>query len=174
MKLDISQLLLNDNASVDFEYEHKLETLIDDAEFSDVSFKGRVMREGRGLRLEGVISTSYNTLCSRCAKEIKRKVEIAVDERIVSNLVDNDGELFVFHGRELNLEDIVGEILIINTPMKHLCSTECQGLCSRCGCTAELCKCKSKDGEYRDNDSNNEEVTDNNRFGVLKNLLNRD
>lgn len=99
------------------------------------------------VKVEGVITNSYGkyTLkgkifakiqfnCNSCLKEFEKDIQIDMLE-IFSKVDENDDEIWVFHNKDdiINLEDPIKTNILVNIPMKALCSNNCKGLCCLCG-----------------------------------------
>ncbi|MEJ6952158.1 YceD family protein [Natronospora cellulosivora (SeqCode)] len=64
-------------------------------------------------------------VCSRCLDKFEHKIELKIDEEIdKDNIPDKNN---------FQIGDMLKENIILTLPMKHLCSEECEGLCSVCG-----------------------------------------
>lgn len=47
--------------------------------------------------------------------------------------LDEEGDLYYFHGAELDIAPIVREMILLDLPMQYRCSESCKGLCGDCG-----------------------------------------
>ncbi len=87
-----------------------------------------------GLDVNVLITTNNDISCSRCLKSTSKNFEYnfkkTYDLDKISDFLDID-------------EDMREEILL-NSPMKILCTSSCKGLCQRCGAdlNSEKCNCK--------------------------------
>lgn len=102
----------------------------------------------------------YFTQCDRCCTPLCEKVDIAFDNVLVKEL-ENDGDsgdLIKIENEKLDLDTLVSSNIILNLPMKHLCSESCKGLCPVCGKNLNEGSCGCKGGS----DS---------PFSVLKDLI---
>ena len=93
------------------------------------------------LMVKGSIDAKLPLECSRCLGSYEYKVSVnidlafcsepeASDENEVAASEMNTGFL---SGDELDLAEVVAEQILLNVPMKPLCSDECKGLCPKCG-----------------------------------------
>ncbi len=59
---------------------------------------------------------------------------------------DEEADVDVLDGSEINVTDILQQQLYLALPMKKLCSKECRGICSHCGANlnSEPCRCQSE------------------------------
>ena len=120
-----------------------------------VRFKGRVARMGHDLMLRGTAQGMFKATCSRCLAEFTQRFEVPVASRYVLEAVPGDSieededvsELeFSYDGVDIDLVPPVRNELILEAPVKPLCSLECRGLCPGCGVdlNEELCKCEEQ------------------------------
>jgi uncharacterized protein len=58
-------------------------------------------------------------------------------------LSEDDLDVDFVEGNFLGVDQVVREQVVLNVPMKSLCTQECKGLCPLCGCNlnAEKCSC---------------------------------
>ena len=94
--------------------------------------------------------------CDRCLKEVKCKMNIEVNKDIDMNESENDGaeddkDLFFIDENELDIEKLVYNEVLINLPMKILCSENCKGICNRCGANlnSQTCDCDTTELDPR-------------------------
>lgn len=94
--------------------------------------------------------------CDRCLKEVKCKMNIEVNKDIDMNESQNDEtgddqELFFIDGDELDVEKLVYNEVLVNLPMKILCSENCKGICNRCGANlnSQTCDCDTTELDPR-------------------------
>lgn len=130
-----------------------------------------IEKKGKEVLIKGVASGELELQCSRCLKEykmpIRTRFEIIyhpVEELNKEELVElKKDEMDVDFYREgiIETEDIIRDQILLNIPMKPLCSENCKGLCPICGTDLNEyeCGCKRKEIDPR--------------FAVLETLLRR-
>ena len=89
----------------------------------------------------------YEAPCDRCATNCSERI-VVDNEYILATEVeneDNDNILLVTEN-ELNLAELSRTDVLLQIPMKHLCSPDCKGLCSVCGTNLnkDTCSCDKK------------------------------
>ena len=116
----------------------------------------------------GVLNSDVELQCSRCLKDFAMHIssqvnivfhparEIARSEQYQLKGDELDTEFYA--GDSLETDDILREQLILNLPMKPLCSIDCKGICPQCGTDLSISGCNCN---VREKDS---------RFEVLKKL----
>lgn len=106
----------------------------------DVKFTGKIhlcctfSRIGKEIIVNAKVTTNREILCSRCLTETNQAVK--QDFKLFFNVNDL--------GNFLEVDNAVREELLLNFPMKVLCSDDCKGLCPGCNTNLNIEKCKCK------------------------------
>jgi uncharacterized protein len=123
--------------------------------FSPVAYELTVRKIEAGASIKGTISCVLALLCARCLEEFSLPVSARLDiELIAKTSMSGDSELELtgdemdvsyFEGDEIDLSSLVYEELLLNIPMRPLCTEDCRGLCGSCGKNRnyEVCFCDS-------------------------------
>lgn len=157
MKLDITSIMKNNGGTIAVHVQDTLEDL--ETDFGAVSFKspvdfsGSVTNNNGIFVLKGLARISYETFCDRCGKRIKRELDVDIDEGMIekSGIVDDtedlDDDRFTFSGSTLDLDRVLTDYILTNTPTSHKCREDCPGLCPECGSeiNGESCGCGGTD-----------------------------
>ena len=101
-----------------------------------VAAKGMVRNTAGVLMMEGTISAQLDGVCDRCAKPFEKRVQFPLQAVLVTQLQDAENEdenLFLLHGNDADLDEIVTTAFVLNMDPKMLCSPDCKGLCPTCG-----------------------------------------
>ncbi len=104
----------------------------------------RLSLSGDLVRVRGRISAVLRLMCCRCLKPIQESVDKEFEvEYSPDPLVDNEGDEFelnyddllvgFYRNDQLDLSALVGEQIVLETPMHPICRESCQGLCDQCG-----------------------------------------
>jgi uncharacterized protein len=104
----------------------------------------RLSRTNRGLLVTARLSTSLQTVCSRCLRDIEVPIEIAIDEEALPTVDLHTGApvtveageeepLRLTDHHELDLASPVREAILLEEPIAPLCRPDCPGLCLVCG-----------------------------------------
>ncbi len=154
MKVDISSIVSNDGASLDIEFAKVMENL--KFENSDILFdkgvnlKGRLININGVINLNGCLKVEYEVECSRCLKNLNRNLKVMLNENFVNtnNNVDIDDEdVYLYENNQIVLDEVVTDNILLNLPVKQVCSDLCKGFCSRCGTNLNKKACDCKDEE---------------------------
>jgi len=101
------------------------------------------------LYMKGLIEVSLLIPCDRCLEPVENHFRIEVEQELDLNQseedrVENFDEQPYISGYDLDVDRLVSTELILNLPMKILCSDDCEGICNRCGANLnhETCSCE--------------------------------
>lgn len=123
----------------------------------DVSVKGELAKHIAETVVRGEIATRIEIDCTRCLQPVAQDLKIPFDVNFVTPEYDataretelNKGDLetAIFEGDELDLTELVREQILLNLPEQVFCSTDCKGLCPKCGQNRNLVDCKCEENE---------------------------
>ncbi len=115
----------------------------------------KIYPAGKKIVLEGFLSARLLLTCDRCLEPYTW--DLSTDFRIYLSMFQFKEELDVelseddlnfdfIDGKFLDSDQIIKEQLILNLPMKILCTKDCKGLCPICGCNLNMtsCSCSSR------------------------------
>ena len=163
MRLDLRELIVNPALRLPFHLE--LET--DNLDFPSVCeylnppvAEGVVYNEAGILHMQGIITADMLGICDRCGQQFESIKETAVDAVLVEEESEENPELFVLEGTEIDAQEVLSTCFILDMETKFLCREDCKGLCARCGKNLNLGPC----GCGKDIDP---------RFAVLEQLLDK-
>jgi uncharacterized protein len=119
-------------------------------------------RSGHSVAARGHLTGPLGFICSRCAEEAPFQVDhefshLFVEAEDASGQIPEDVgdvetlESTEFEGREIDLEPLVAEELVLSLPTVPLCSEDCKGVCQRCGSNRNEgdCGCDIRDVDPR-------------------------
>ncbi len=111
-----------------------------------------VKNTGRILVFAGKITGDTELVCSRCLENYPFHLEAGFTEEFchASDMayVAEDGvetDIHVFEGNRINIDALISESVLLEIPMKSLCSENCKGLCAICGSNLNKNRCECKD-----------------------------
>lgn len=154
MKVDISDILVTNGTSKEVKLreapeERKLteECFLD----GDLLFTGTLTNQNGVFLLDGTLEISYSSECFRCLKPLKDAMKLKIMESFVNSDSSDQSDMYVFDGKTIDLSKAIYDNIILNLPMKQLCSEDCRGLCSICGANLNetLCGCDSEKTDAR-------------------------
>ncbi|OGP67587.1 MAG: hypothetical protein A2031_01265 [Deltaproteobacteria bacterium RBG_19FT_COMBO_43_11] len=100
--------------------------------------------------IRGKLSAIIDINCSRCLEETKLPVIADFTYTLVPEkaqtkedfeLKKEELEISHYHGDFIDLTPIICEQIILQIPIKALCSQECKGLCPQCGTNLNYSSC---------------------------------
>ena len=149
MRVDLRNVIVNPSVRLPFRIELETEGL----DFPSV--KGyrkppeadvEVFSEAGILRLQGTITADLLCVCDRCGQEFESVKVTEVDAVIAEEESEDNPELFVLEGTELDLQELLSTCLILDMETKFLCRVDCKGLCPQCGKNLNRgpCSCRKK------------------------------
>ena len=112
----------------------------------------RIMNLGdRKLEVEGKAKLTLKVPCDRCLDPVEVPLEFDIIRTLDLNeseeeRVEDLDEQPYLSGYNLDVDQLVCDELILNLPMKVLCSEDCKGICNRCGTNLnhETCDCDTR------------------------------
>jgi len=131
----------------------------------DVACSLKRIREN--IYLEGRLATMVTLACSRCLEEAVLPVTGAFSYTFSPageprpeemELSADDMDIVYYDDELIDLDPIIYEQIVMNIPMKVLCSDACRGLCPNCGINLNRESCQCRDQRIDE------------RFAILKKL----
>ena len=148
MRLDLRDIIHTPDAKKVFQ----LQVDLSDLDFygakpitRPVLAEGSVTNHAGALVLEGTARSELDLACDRCGKLFSREKVVPMDSLVAQELEDDENdEIFLLDGTELDLDEVVTTTFILAMDTKNLCSDDCKGLCAKCGANLnkEPCRCK--------------------------------
>ncbi len=147
MAIEMRPILVGETSKITLDHDFSLtdgdypfDTAIDDVVFTKPAhIDGEIVNMGGYIRLTATVSVEYDTECARCLKPLSRSFEVSFERTVVNqgelvNTSEDDGEDYIeIVDGKLELEEAAAEQLMMEFPMKELCSEDCRGLCPKCG-----------------------------------------
>lgn len=88
------------------------------------------------VQMTGGISMVCEVPCDRCLKPVSVALSLQVDEYVKESMLGTPEaaeELSFIEGYTLDTDQLIGNEIMINWPMKVLCRDDCKGICKVCG-----------------------------------------
>ena len=151
MVIDLKKIFVNENSSMPLEYSMDMST----CEYmglyplkKPVTLKGTVSNSASLIKLAAVISYEYDAPCDRCGKPTAAAVNLKLDKALASSIEGDDSDsILVTPDMKLDLDELLYTEVYGSLPMKHLCHSECKGICFKCGKDLNDGKCNCPDKE---------------------------
>lgn len=155
MIIDLKPLFRGDTDCLPLDYSFDLsETDIHGIRpFADpVILTGRVYLRADVVSLDAYVTAVYTGICDRCGRDIRKECRIRISRDIVTDLANEDNDDFIVaEDMQLDLKELALSEIILNLPMKQLCSDDCKGVCQKCGANLNDgdCGCVTKEIDPR-------------------------
>lgn len=163
MKIEIQDLLIGKSDYKNVSEDISLATI--DFNNNEYAFEGPIHIEGTlnkiedGVVFKGNILAKVKTVCSRCLDEIVKDLNIDFEEEFKKS---QDELGYKINDNYIDITKLIEDNILLNVPLKTLCSESCKGLCPVCGTNLNKSTC-SCDTQIIDP-----------RLEKLKNFFNRD
>ncbi len=118
----------------------------DDTQFTllaPVRYELAVTKFDDTVSIEGPVTFEASLSCSRCLEDfdlsmslqmaIKLTPKSTLPEAAEMELHNDDLDVYYYEGDEIDLDPFVYEEVMLNIPVRPLCSEECRGICPTCG-----------------------------------------
>lgn len=110
----------------------------------------------RKLLLEGKMEVTLEIPCDRCLEPVEYPFSLDIFQELDMNqteeerVEDLDEQPYV-SGYHLDVDQLLSNELLLNLPMKVVCSEDCQGICNRCGANLNhgTCSCDQSSPDPR-------------------------
>ncbi len=110
--------------------------------FENLSGIAAFHRTQNGLRLIGDFKAEMKTTCVRCLEEFSLSLETEFEEIFTyPNHPLSEEEAIIPENGYLDLEEMVGDYLMLEVPINPICRKDCMGLCNECGQNLNLGIC---------------------------------
>ena len=151
MKLDLKQIAREPGATLPFELDLDLSGLVWNGEqpvTEPVHVEGRVRNMAGAMLMNAVLTTNLSLKCDRCAKPFAREKTVEYETLLAMELENEENDDIILPDKDgqLDLDELMGDVFILDMDMKNLCSEDCKGLCPGCGVdlNEEPCRCKKE------------------------------
>jgi uncharacterized protein len=112
---------------------------------------------GSEVLVDGVLEGDVELLCSRCliayTMKVRSPINVVYEPSKVINreehhkLKSDELDMGFYKDDTLDAAEVLVEQLLLNIPMKPLCSQECKGICPKCGADLNITSCNCSTSE---------------------------
>jgi len=150
-------------SSRDFVFEIPNLHLEQDFDLNGLSGMARFTRTAQGILAQVRLRATLRTECVRCLTYFQQPLNTEFTELYAfSRKSVTESELLLPEDANINLKPLVRDYLLLDIPIKPLCSVDCKGLCPVCG------------ENLNENLCNHEPENIDPRLSILKSLLDKD
>lgn len=143
MQINLTELFSVEGKEKTYTAEIEMDTFqAPDGTWSVVSKKPVDLRirnlGGKKLLMEGRAALTLSIPCSRCLEPVDVPFELDIFQELDMDASEADrvrelNEQPYVSGYYLDVDQLIGNELLLNLPMKVLCREDCKGICNRCG-----------------------------------------
>jgi uncharacterized protein len=113
-----------------------------------------IVKSGDNIWARGPVQTEVVLRCSRCLENFPYSIRADLDIEFAPKSTEPDApemelksgelDLYYYQGDEIEIDPYVFEEVMLDIPIKALCSESCKGICPTCGknMNTEQCRCK--------------------------------
>ena len=121
---------------------------------SPIEYELTVTKSGDTVWIRGPVRAEVTLRCSRCLEDFAYSIRTDLDIEFAPKsaapdapeieLKSDELDLYYYEGEEIEIDSFVFEEVMLNLPIKALCSESCKGICPTCGknLNVEQCRCK--------------------------------
>jgi uncharacterized protein len=159
VKLNVAQLMKSPVGTTrEYDMEERLGRVEDQVLTRPVKLHLHLTRINDGLLARGDVETALEVICSRCAEPAEQPLQFHFDEQFRPTIDIHTGQplkpdeddpgtpVYTIDANHLmDVDEVVRQGVVMETPMHPLCTPACRGLCPRCGANLNLgpCGCHS-------------------------------
>ena len=150
MKVNVSDIIRFNGASMELDFEEApSERELADGCFLDgmISFVGTLTNTNGILQLDGRLNAVYSSECFRCLCTVSKVLGLKVKESFINSANVEQSDMYPFEGKTLDISKALNDNIILNLPMKQLCSNDCKGLCTKCGTNLNEVQCSCSEDD---------------------------
>lgn len=138
MQINVAQLL---KEPVGAERSYKIDELAGESNDNHVAGEVNLTRTNRGILLTGKLAADIKGVCARCLGEAYKQITFRMEEEYFPLIDINTGvhlrpapeDFIIDNAHILDLNEAIRQYIIMSTPTKLLCRTDCPGICPVCG-----------------------------------------
>jgi len=124
----------------------------DIAFLSPIEYELTVQKSGDNIWLRGPVRANLSLACARCLEQFDFSVASRLDIELLPRqeapaaaeleLTTDEMNVYYFEGEEIDIDPYVFEEIMLNLPVKALCSEGCKGICPVCGKNLNVDECR--------------------------------
>lgn len=118
---------------------------------SPVQYNVTITNTGNAFLVSGSANAKAQTSCSRCLKDIDVELEAKIDAfYMIEPPAGSEDEINEFEilpvDHNIDLGEIIKATMLVDAPLKPVCTEDCKGLCLHCGKNLNdgPCSCDNK------------------------------
>jgi uncharacterized protein len=163
MHLDLSEIVMRRGMKVGLDVDQPA------VEDPDLVFaepiRGHLVFSNQGdlVNIQGRAHTALKVECGRCLTDVVVPLDLQVEEHFPVDEVQHPNKpptedddldsivrsvIYLDQGRPiLDLDELLRQLIVMEVPIRTVCSEECAGLCPRCGANRNTDPCQCAEGD---------------------------
>lgn len=129
MKIDVSSL--NDTFDDKIQFCEKIDLFDDD--YVTVKCDGNIHNDLGKYTFKANITITKEFECDSCLNNFVKDIKFEMSEIFSKSVIEDGVWSFSSKDNIIYLKDAIRANMCINLPMRTLCSSDCKGLCFKCG-----------------------------------------
>lgn len=153
MRLNVSTALANPGQSYPFQAEIQIPPMVvldDPVSFSPVRCEGEYVGSGSAVTVRAHIEGKVTSRCAKCLEPVTQDISCQADALFTPGAREGEDE-YPLEGYQVDLMPYAREALLLELPMRFLCSEDCKGLCPHCGANLNTTRCSCREGDTKPN-----------------------
>ncbi|BBM87886.1 YceD family protein [Candidatus Uabimicrobium amorphum] len=155
------QLTVSDVSISGYEFAQKVPSKTLDLPCKeDIDVSGKAMRSGNDVFIKANVVCTLCEECHRCLSTFDLEIDAHMDlfyqpykknsEEEFQDLDADELGILYYRNNVIDLSDAIRDTIVLETPMKVLCSENCKGLCVSCGANLNesTCNCDKDNKKY--------------------------
>jgi len=151
MWMDVSKALSFPGQTYPFQADIEIPPMIvldDPVSFTDVHGSGEYVGSGSAVTVRMQITGKVTSQCALCLEPVTEEISCEADALFKPGAVEGEDD-YPLEGCKIDLLPYVREALLLELPMRFVCSDDCKGLCPVCGANRNTTRCSCQEGENR-------------------------
>lgn len=137
MTLDLKRIFATENSDLQINCSVDMSNLEFAGGFplkKPVDVSGTVKNRAGVVSLLLNINYEFSAPCDRCGIDTVNKHTVIVDKLLAAALERQESDTIIeVPGMKLDVDELVYTEVVLDLPTKHLCRTDCKGICPQCG-----------------------------------------
>lgn len=147
--LDVTKALKNPGQAYPFQAAltlPEMEVLSDPVRFNNINVEGEFLCTGERISMKATVEGQVLSRCAKCLEPVQLPIKAEIDALFARQPDPEDPDQYSFEASTLELTDAVKDALLLELPMRFLCSEDCKGLCPHCGVNLNRGSCTCQEG----------------------------
>ena len=141
------------------------EVMGEELRFEDALLEGEFFGAEETVGIKARLTVKVEAHCSRCLEPVEYPMDVEVEAEFTRS---EEEDSYPLVGHTIDAKDAAFEALLLELPLRFVCSDDCKGLCPVCGKNRNISSCNCLEGAVKQNafsalssllsNQNNEEV----------------